>query len=230
MSGIFANATAAAYESDIQAVAYAVAITQASLTLSTRGFQGSVEEATLLLISGRQLGGLKTSDHVTFCIRGINDPVTTGLSLMMTTYQNRDKHAKLWGHMQRFPIKAGKSSGSKFLKILTQYLLLGYRTLDIELKSIVKDVLPQETRDINLLKLLSQEAERQEDNLVKTLQMIRPMSLKLGGAILQHSNIAIRERIIGGFQAASSILVLAAKYSIFRRIRRPPKFEDKILI
>lgn len=86
---------------------------------------------------------------------------------------------------------------------------------DTHTRKLVKETLPNETKNTKIKALLGIDTARQEAELIDSLTSMIPMSIKLCAALHELSNIAIKERILGQFHTSSSVLRLGAEWNTY---------------
>lgn len=116
ISGIYATAIATASECPTPASAYALAAIETGLTLKSRGYRGDAHRLAALLLLGRQLGDLKTSPYAPFCVIGLNDTATAGISVLNTLRENKSDFGQLWASMEKTPIRLGTLNWEQLFK------------------------------------------------------------------------------------------------------------------
>lgn len=228
LSGIYATGIATASECSTPAAAYAVSTMEAGITLRTRGFKGTSAQLGIILLLGRQLGGFKTSPYASFCIRGINDTATVGASVMMTLRDHKGTYPRMWTALRNLVVRIGKVDWEQLFKDPYSIPYIRPRDADSHLRELVEEVLPSQIANKKLKDLLGSDSVTESEKLIETLTHLRPMSLKLGAAIYELSNVAVRERVLGQFHTSSSVLQLAKQHTSFAVESQEAKRCDKV--
>ncbi|AJG39154.1 RNA-dependent RNA polymerase [Wenzhou Crab Virus 1] len=229
LSGVFATGIATASECGTPASAYAVTIIESCLALEARGFQGGPTRMGALLILGRQLGGVKSSPYAAFCIRGLNDTATVGVSVLQTLIKYKDSFGKLFLSLKTLPIFLGRVNWGQMFKDPYSLPYLRPRDADSVIRDIVKETLPEETKNVKLSALLGAHAEAEEQKLIATLASMEPMSLKLGAGLYSLSNVAIKEKILGQFHTSSSVLKLGSRHGYKDKVQDALESDNSML-
>lgn len=215
LSGIYASAIAVSAECSTPTAGFILALIETGLAMRTRGFTGDKSQLAAALMLTRQLGGLKTSPYASFCIRGINDTATIGVSVMQTLIERKEEFPGLYNALHTVPVEFGKLNWSQLFKDPYSLPYSRPRDADSAMRDLVSEILPAVAQNKRIKSLVSASAIEQESALVDSLKTMTPMSLKLCASIYELSNVATMEKILGKFCMATSVLKLAEDHTDF---------------
>lgn len=159
VSGIYTTAIATAAECATPASAYALAAVKTGLTLLTRGFKADTHRLGSMLLLGRQLGSLKTSSYASFCVRGLNDTATVGLSVLRSLEENRSIFHSSGPPLNAHPYDWVRRIGNKYSRTLFPFLFEGLdmltHTLEnwLEILCLKKQRIPRSKLSLGLMLL-----------------------------------------------------------------------------
>ena len=202
LSSIYSTAVPAAGDDPIPGPAFKRASCESAWQILGVNSTVPSNRLALLLMVGRNLGGLKINCYSSFCVRGHLDGASANRSLLKTAW---DTMPHMREEMSNFPARLRIPSESSILK--DPYTLAWDCPKDPDqwVRSLVEEELPQKTQNQVILPLLTCELKHADDTLVADLFTMQPRSLKLMSFLYNSYNVALKERLKDRFATSTSV-------------------------
>jgi hypothetical protein len=212
ISGIFSSGTAAAAEDPLPCSSYIVSAVEALLRIEETfpWIKNQPHEHKAMFLSvTRTLGGLPISIYPQFCARAVQDPLSTGISLLKTIYKDTAaRNYILCVATLRCKNQVNYESLVKDPSSLPLYLPTQSESF---IRSEVDKGLTQYITNKKVLELFTSADEASKQSFIATLMDIKPIHPKLMNHLYGLSLFGMQEKMAGKFASTRSIMKVAFK-------------------
>lgn len=206
LSGLYSTGASAAAEDLTPKSAYITTLVE-SMHLLRRSMpwlrEKSLGHSIVLATNTRTLGGFPVTSYPSFCMRAVQDSLTTGLHWLRsmlargsmceaaeTLITLRRKHKVDYESLVKDPAS---------LPLATPLQSEHY------LKDMIKEHLPNLIKNRAVKNLFDVKAEEQKQKLVATLTRVQPFNPRLANKLYSLSNFGLQEKYLSKFTGARSI-------------------------
>lgn len=206
LSGLYSTGASAAAEDLTPGCAYVTAVFEA-MHLLRRSMpwlrEKSLGHSIVLATNTRTLGGFPVTSYPNFCMRAVQDPLTTGLHWLRTLLS-----------------RGATGSAAEELVVMTRKARMDYESLvkdptslplatplqpEHYLRDMIKTHLPNLIKNKAVKNLFDITAEEQKERLISTLTRVKPFNPRLANKLYSLSNFGLQEKYISKFTGARSI-------------------------
>lgn len=206
LSGIYSTGTSAASKDECPMNAYRVTIVEAAHTLR-RSMpwlrQRPLANSLVLVSNTRTLEGFPVTSYPSFCMRAVQDQLTTGLHWMRTLMRD-----PIMSPAVSTIIKLRRKQQVDYESLIkdpTSLSLTSPMQSELYLRDMIKQYLPQLIRNRAVKNLFDVAADEEKKNLVTDLSRIRPFNPHLANKLYTLSNFGLQEKYVSKFTGARSI-------------------------
>lgn len=206
ISGLYSTGASAASEDVVPTHAYITTLVEA-MHLIKRSMpwlrSQPVADSVVLATNKRSLGGLPVTSYPNFCMRAVQDGLTTALHWtrsLLTNVHTRDSTRRLIKI-----IKKNRTEYETLIKDTTSLPLRSPLQSEHYLRDMIKQRLPNIIKNKSVKNLFEFNAEQERTRLIEDLMRVQPFNPRIANKLYTLSNFRLQEKYISRFSGARSI-------------------------
>ncbi|APG78642.1 RNA-dependent RNA polymerase [Beihai rhabdo-like virus 4] len=181
---------------------YILACVNASLDLEIRlGLK--VNETVAFLLGNRSVGMLPTVTFESFMVRGVQDPLSSCISVIKYCYRHFPAIAKVFSFI--LDLRQYRPDPKLLIKDPLALAIKIPQSAESAVRNLLRESLPAAVKNEVLRPLFDVSAKDAESDLIADLWSMNPKNIKVMHNLYKSSSIALREKYIGRFAVSRSI-------------------------